>query len=60
MSDKEAKELSERLDYGLALAEKRMLHDKASRGEDVIVCDKDGNIVCIPASEVIANNPMFQ
>jgi hypothetical protein len=60
MSEQEIKELTEKLDYGLKLAEKRMLHDKASKGEDVIVCDKDHNIIRIPASEVIANNPIFQ
>ena len=60
MSDKEFKEFSEKLKYGLELAEKRMLQEKALRNEDVIVCDADNIIRRIPAKEVIANNPIFQ
>ena len=60
MSDKEVKEFSERLKRGLELAEKRMLHEKALRGQDVIVCGDDHIIRRIPAKEVIANNPIFQ
>lgn len=57
MSDKE---FSEKLKYGLELAEKRMLQEKALRNEDVIVCGADNIIRRIPAKEVIANNPIFQ
>ena len=60
MSDKEAREFTETLQRGLELAEKRMLQEKALRGEDVIVCDADDNIRRIPAKEVIASNPIFQ
>ena len=56
MSDKEAREFTEKLNRGLEIAEKRMLHEKALRGEDVIVCGDDNIIRCIPAKEVIANN----
>lgn len=60
MSDKEVKEFSEKLKRGLELAEKRMLQEKALRGQDVIVCGDDNIIRRIPAKEVIANNPIFQ
>ena len=60
MSDKEAREFSEKVNRGLELAEKRMLQEKALRNEDVIVCGDDNVIRRIPAKEVIANNPMFQ
>ena len=60
MSDKEIREFSEKIQRGLELAEKRMLQEKALRGEDVIVCDANDNIRRIPAREVIANNPIFQ
>ena len=60
MSNKEVHELSEKLKYGLELAEKRMLQEKALRGESVIVCDKDNNIRRIPAKQVIAENRIFQ
>jgi len=60
MSDKEYKDLSRKIDKGLELAEKRMLQEKALRGESVVVCDKDNNIQRIPAKQVIAENRIFQ
>jgi hypothetical protein len=60
MSNKEVHELSEKLKYGLELAEKRMLQEKALRGECVVVCDKDNNIQRIPAQQVIDENHVFQ
>ena len=60
MSDKEYKDLSNRIDEGLQLAEKRMLQEKALRGECVVVCDKDNNIQRIPAQQIIAENSFFQ
>lgn len=60
MSNKEIKEFSEKLKHGLAIAEKRMLQEKALHDESVVICDKDGNIKRIPAKQVIAENPIFQ
>lgn len=60
MSDKEYKDLSRKIDKGLELAEKRMLQEKALRGESVVVCDKNNNIRRIPAKQVIAENSIFQ
>lgn len=60
MSDKEYKDLSRKIDKGLELAEKRMLQEKALRGESVVVCDKNNNIRRIPAQQVIAENRVFQ
>ena len=60
MSNKEVHELSEKLKYGLELAEKRMLQEKALRGGSVVVCDKNNNIRRIPAKQVIAENRIFQ
>ena len=57
MSDKE---LSEKISYGLHLAEKRMLQEKALRGECVVTLDANDNIVRIPAEKIIADNPIFQ
>jgi len=54
MSNKEIKDFSEKLRRGLEIAEKRMLEEKALRGQDVIVCDAQNNIQRIPASEVLA------
>lgn len=47
------KEFSEKLKAGIELAGKRMLQEKAMRGEDIIVCDADNNIQRIPASQVM-------
>lgn len=54
MSNKEVQELAERLRDGLAVAEQRMLKEKALRNQDVIVCDDNDNIQRIPAKELIA------
>ena len=55
MSNKEIRDFSETLNKGLQLAEQRMLQDKAMRGEDVIICDKDNNILRIPARQIISH-----
>lgn len=60
MSDKEIKEFVEKLDAGLKLAEKRMLHEKSMRGEYVVVYSEDKGIEYIQASQVIADNIIFQ
>ena len=59
MSDKEVKEIIEKIDAGLKLAEKRMLEDKASRNENVVVYSEEEGIQYIPAKQVIAENPML-
>ena len=49
------KEFSEKLKAGIELAGKRMLQEKALRGEDIIVSSDGKTIQRIPASQVIAN-----
>lgn len=60
MSNKEYSDISRKIDNGLELAEKRMLHEKALRGENVVVCDKNNNIQRIPAQQIIAEHTIFQ
>ena len=60
MSNKEILDFNEKLRYGLNIAEKRMLQEKALRGQDVVVCGSDQIIRRIPAKQVIAENPTFQ
>lgn len=60
MSNKETQEFTEKLTKGLELAEKRMLQEKASKGQSVVVCNDDNVIVYIPAEQVINDNKMFQ
>ena len=54
MSEKEILDLQDRIDQGLQLAEKRMLEEKALRGEDIIVSTDGEHIQRIPAKEVLA------
>ncbi|MBP5714116.1 MAG: hypothetical protein J6X07_05405 [Prevotella sp.] len=54
MSNKEVREFSEKLKSGLEIAEKRMLEEKAMRGEDIIVSSDGKTIERIPAREVLA------
>mgnify|MGYP006988905471 CR=1 FL=1 len=60
MSNKEIKDFSRKIQQGLELSEKRMLHEKALRGESVVVLDSNDNIKYIPAKQVLAENPVFQ
>lgn len=60
MSNKEIQEFNEKLRRGLEIAEKRMLQEKALRGQDVVVCGEDQIIRRIPARQVIAEHPIFQ
>jgi len=53
MSDKEVKEFSEKLRNGLKIAEKRMLEEKALRGEDIIVSSDGKTIERIPARQLL-------
>lgn len=53
MSDKDLLEFAEKLHHGLNIAERRMLEEKALRGQDIIVCGNDGAIRRIPATEAI-------
>lgn len=60
MSDKEIQDYSEKLLRGLELAEKRMLQEKALRGQSVVVCRDGHTIEHIPAKQIIAENKIFQ
>ena len=56
MSKKEIKEFSEKLKYGLELAERRMLEEKALRGEDVIVSSDGKHFEQISAQQILNNS----
>lgn len=53
MSEDERKKLSEKLHYGLALAERRMLEEKALRNEYVIQGLPNGKIKNVPARTIL-------
>ena len=49
MSSTEHKQMIEKIEQGLKLAEREMLEEKARNNEDVIVCGQDRVIRHIPA-----------
>ena len=53
MSESDFKTLDEKIIYGLQVAEREMLEEKARRGENVIVCDDSGVIRSVPAKEYL-------
>ena len=53
MSNKEVREFSEKLKQGRELAERRMLEEKALRGEDIIVSSDGKTFQRIPARQII-------
>ena len=55
MSDKEYRDLDQKLEKGLKLAHKRMLEEKALHNETVVVSNADGKIEYIPAKEILAS-----
>ena len=57
MSEKEIHDFTEKLQHGLELAERRMLEEKALRGQDIIVCTKHDRIKRIPACKAIESLP---
>lgn len=50
MSNKEIQDFNEKLRRGLEIAEKRMLQEKALRGQSVVVCGTDQIIRRVPAN----------
>lgn len=58
MSNKEVRDFSEKLKQGLELAERRMIQEKALRGEDIIVSSDGKTIQRIAAKELIADNAL--
>lgn len=54
MSNKERHAFTQKLEAGLRIAERRMLEEKAMRGETVVVANHDGGIEYLSAREVLA------
>lgn len=51
MPNKEYQETMNKIVRGLVFAEREMMETKAKNGENVIVCQEDGVIRSIPASQ---------
>lgn len=56
MSADEIKAIVKQIDDGLKIAEKRMLEEKAARGESIIVYSEEKGIYSIPARDVLAED----
>lgn len=57
MSEKEITDFAEKLQRGLEIAERRMLEEKALRGQDVVICTPNDRIQRIPARKAIESLP---
>lgn len=53
MTEKEHKEMIDKIVYGLKIAEREMLEEKARNNEDLIVCENDGIIRRVPAKNYL-------
>ena len=53
MTEKEHKEMIDKIVYGLKIAEREMLEEKAKNNEDIIVCGDDGVIRSVPAKNYL-------
>ena len=53
MSHAEHRQIIERIIYGLKIAEREMLEEKARNNEDVIVCGDDNVIRHVPAKNYL-------
>lgn len=52
MEENEIEQLRKKIDEGLRKSERKMLLEKALRGEDVVI-SKDGEIKTLPAKDIL-------
>lgn len=55
MSNKERQAFTQKLEAGLRIAERRMLEEKALRGETLVVSNNEGAIEYLSARDVLEN-----
>lgn len=53
MSDVEIEDFLDKVENGLAEAQHNMLVEKALHGRSVVISDKKGNVVHIPAKQLL-------
>ena len=53
-------DFAKKITYGVFLARKKMLLEKAKNDEQVIVADRNGCILKINAKQIIESNKLFQ
>ena len=57
MSDKELELYLERIDAGLMESRKKLLNEYAMRGDSLVESDDEGNVVHVPAKEILDRHP---
>ena len=60
MSNKEIEAYLKTIEEGFIESERILLKEKAANNESVINCDENGDIVSIPAKDIIAKNRQYQ
>lgn len=60
MSNKEIEAYLKTIEEGFIESERILLKEKAAKNEPVINCDENGNIVRIPAKDIIARHRQYQ
>ena len=60
MSNKGIEAYLKTIEEGLIESERILLKEKAANNESVINCDENGDIVSIPAKDIIAKNRQYQ
>lgn len=60
MSNKEIEAYLKTIEEGFIESERILLKEKAAKNEPVINCDENGNIVRIPAEDIIARHRQYQ
>ncbi|EFC74141.1 MULTISPECIES: hypothetical protein [Prevotella] len=60
MSNKEIEAYLKTIEEGFIESERILLKEKAAKNEPVINCDENGNIVSIPAKDIIARHRQYQ
>lgn len=57
MSDKELEVYIDAIEEGLKESHKKLLHDYALHNDSLIVGDGNGNVVHVPAREILERHP---
>ncbi len=57
MSEIEVEEYLRKIDEGLKESRKKLLHEYALRDDSLVVGDTEGNVLHVPAKEILAQHP---
>ena len=49
-------EFARKVIHGVKIAHKKMVHEKALKGENIVIADTNGEITIVPARDLIKKN----